>query len=184
MNIVSELFENILKINSTKSAKNVDLNKYLGLWYELYRLPNLFEFGCKNITAEYNLNDNGTIQVINKCDRFCFTDKIEGVAYVNCENNSILSVKFPIFLGFEVPGSYIILETGIIKNGKLISSENINHKFKQYDYSMVGDASKRFLWILSRTKHLENNYVQELLCRARNDFGYGSKINYVIDSNE
>ena len=46
---------------------NVDLQRYLGLWYELGRYDVGFERDCEGVTAEYTLRDDGVIQVLNTC---------------------------------------------------------------------------------------------------------------------
>ena len=48
-------------------AKTVDLNRYVGLWYEIGRYENWFERGCEAATAEYRARDSGVVQVINTC---------------------------------------------------------------------------------------------------------------------
>ena len=51
-----------------KSVSSVDLNRYLGIWYEIYRLPNRFEStDCVTVSAQYALRDDGHISVLNTC---------------------------------------------------------------------------------------------------------------------
>ena len=50
-------------------VEKVDLNRYTGLWYEIARLPHFFQRGCINSRAEYRLNQDGTVAVINRCER-------------------------------------------------------------------------------------------------------------------
>lgn len=42
-------------------------DRYLGLWYEVARYPNVFQRGCVNVTAVYGLRDDGLISVLNSC---------------------------------------------------------------------------------------------------------------------
>ncbi|SMY08764.1 lipocalin family protein [Flavimaricola marinus] len=42
-------------------------DRYLGLWYEVARFPNVFERGCVNVTAEYGMREDGLISVLNSC---------------------------------------------------------------------------------------------------------------------
>lgn len=49
------------------TVQSVDLNRYQGLWYEIARFPVFFEEGCVGVTAEYALNDDGSVRVINSC---------------------------------------------------------------------------------------------------------------------
>ncbi|MCW8816374.1 MAG: lipocalin family protein, partial [Ignavibacteriaceae bacterium] len=51
-----------------QTVNQVDLNKYIGLWYEIAKIPNSFQDQCAyGTTAEYKLLEDGNIQVINKC---------------------------------------------------------------------------------------------------------------------
>jgi apolipoprotein D and lipocalin family protein len=49
------------------TVANLDVERYLGKWYEIARFPNRFEKGCEGVTAEYARNSNGTISVLNTC---------------------------------------------------------------------------------------------------------------------
>ena len=45
----------------------LDLDRYLGKWYEIARFPNSFETGCQGVTAEYALRGDGKVRVVNTC---------------------------------------------------------------------------------------------------------------------
>ena len=47
------------------TVQYVDLNKYLGTWYEIARMPFKAEDGLANISATYSLNEDNTIKVVN-----------------------------------------------------------------------------------------------------------------------
>ncbi len=67
--------------------------KYLGKWYEIARLDFKFEKDLNNTTAEYSLNDNGTIKVKN-----------QGSKFVGADNVAMLKVSFfgPFYSGYNV----------------------------------------------------------------------------------
>ena len=48
-------------------AKPVELNRYLGKWYELARYDMVFERGCEGVTAEYSMRPDGKVRVLNTC---------------------------------------------------------------------------------------------------------------------
>jgi apolipoprotein D and lipocalin family protein len=126
----------------------VDLELYAGTWYEIARYPNSFERGCVGTTAEYTPLPNGRIQVVNRClesDLDGPGRTIEGTARVaDPETNAKLKVTF--FWPFE--GDYWILELG-----------------EDYDYAVVGEPSRSFLWILSRTPTMDEALYQDILSR-------------------
>jgi apolipoprotein D and lipocalin family protein len=124
------------------TVEKVDLNRYEGTWYEIARIPNRFQDQCvKNVTATYVLCENGKIDVTNRCiEEDGSVDEAEGIAQVVDEVTfSKLEVSFVSFLGIRpFWGDYWIL--GLEEN---------------YSYVVVGDPSRDYGWILSRSKVME-----------------------------
>ena len=129
-------------------VEKVDLGSYTGRWYEIARYPNSFERGCVGVTADYSLRQDGRINVLNTCREGSLDGNvrtIEGVArVVDSSTNAKLAVTF--FGPFE--GDYWILELG-----------------NDYEYAVVGDPSRKFLWILSREPVLDEILYQDILGR-------------------
>jgi len=127
---------------------NVEIERYTGRWYEIARYPNSFERGCVGVTADYALRSDGRVDVVNTC-RIGSLDgnvkTIEGVARVVDERtNAKLAVTF--FWPFE--GDYWILELG-----------------DEYEYAVVGEPSRSFLWILSREPTMDESLYEDILGR-------------------
>ncbi|MDH7605996.1 MAG: lipocalin family protein, partial [Melioribacter sp.] len=79
-----------------KTVEYVDINKYLGLWYEIAKIPNRFQSHCvKGTTAKYSLSENGEIEVINSCiEEDGSTNQAKGVAkIVDKKSNAKLEVS-------------------------------------------------------------------------------------------
>jgi lipocalin len=137
------------------TVPGVDIRKYAGKWYEIARLPNSFEEGLICVTAEYTLRDDGKITVVNSGrneDDYTNVSNIKGKAWVpDPDEPGRLKVQF--FWPFAAP--YYIFH---------LDQEN-------YQYALVGTPSRKYLWILSRTKEMEGNLYRELVEIARqNDF--------------
>ena len=121
-------------INVPEPVKSVVVDRYLGRWYEIARYDNGFEKDCEGVTADYSLNDDNTIKVVNTCHKFAPDGEAstgDGEAYiVDGSDNAKLRVSFfgPFY------GDYWVL----------------NHA-DDYSWSIVGEPSGRYLWILSRT---------------------------------
>jgi len=138
-----------------ETVDHVDLDRYLGKWYEIARFDQTFQRNCTAVTAEYKLRKNGTIKVINTCRKFNPNGKLKtaiGRARVtNKTTNAKLRVQF--FLRFLnvgfLSGNYWILDLG-----------------KDYEYAMVGDPTRKYLWILSRTKEMDERTYLELVQKA------------------
>ena len=100
------------------TVEKVELDKYLGVWYEVARKPMFFERKCAfNVTATYTLNENGNIVVDNKCaDQDGDLQQSLGEAFVvNAPFNSKLKVSFLPEGVRWIPvgrGDYWIFKTG------------------------------------------------------------------------
>ena len=145
------------KVNT---VSNVDLNKYLGTWHEVARKPLYFQNKCDyNVTANYSLNDNGTVKIDNRC--YSKGGKLEqsiGEAFVvNAPANTKLKVSF-------LPKSLRWLPVGRGDYWILKLDDN-------YQVALVGTPNKKYLWLLSRTPNLDPTVTQEFLDHAKNQ-GY------------
>lgn len=136
-----------------RSVPTLDLERYAGTWYEVARYPNRFQKSCaSNVTAEYVRRPDGRITVINQCQRADGTTiRAEGTARkaTSAGPDSQLKVRFaPSWLSFvpAVWGNYWVIDLA-----------------EDYSYALVGDPSRDYLWILSRTPVLS----PDLLERAR-----------------
>mgnify|MGYP002824630329 CR=1 FL=1 len=79
-------------------VSRVDINKYLGRWYEIGRYPNWFQENCYSVTADYELSSDGFIKVINRCKDRELNGEIReamGIAYISdTKTNAKLKVSF------------------------------------------------------------------------------------------
>ncbi len=130
-----------------ETVAKVDLKRYTGRWYEIARYPNRFERKCDgNVTADYTQRADGKISVVNTCTtRDGKTAQSKGWAkIVDPKSDAKLKVTFfwPFF------GDYWILELG-----------------PQYDYVVVGEPSRKYLWILSRTATMDDRLYAEVTGR-------------------
>ena len=127
-----------------QTVEKVELNKYLGTWYEIARYEHFFERDCKNVTANYSMMNEETIKVINRCTKIQTNEKKEAIgrAYATDDTNSKLKVSF--FRPFY--GDYWVL----------MLDEN-------YKYAVVGTPSREYLWILARTSKLDEKIKKDIL---------------------
>jgi apolipoprotein D and lipocalin family protein len=127
-----------------QTVEKIDLNKYLGTWYEIARFEHFFEKDCKNVSANYSMMDEKTIKVINRCTKITTNEKKEvtGRAYATDKTNSKLKVSF--FRPFY--GDYWVL----------ILDEN-------YEYVLVGTPNREYLWILARQNTISEEVKNTIL---------------------
>ena len=123
-----------------------DLNRYLGKWYEVARYDHAFERGLVGTTAEYSLLDDGKIKVLNS-------------GYINT-----LDGTYQQSVGKAKPnrnGKAGQLRVSFF--GPFYSDYYILDLAPDYSYSVVGSSSPKYLWILSRTPHLNPKVQSEIL---------------------
>ncbi len=143
--------------NPPETVAAVDINRYMGLWYEIAKYPFFFERGLVGVTAEYALNEDGTVRVINRGFKETFDgelSEIEGRAKIaDKETNAKLTVQFGPFPVGIFGSNYWVIMLGI-----------------DYEYAVVSSKGRDTLWILSRTPQMKeavyNDIVAELARRG------------------
>jgi apolipoprotein D and lipocalin family protein len=127
---------------SLEVVPHVELEKYLGKWYEIAHLPAKFQEGCDETTATYTLSKDGSISVLNQSIKNGKMKQAKGKAKV-VDENSNAKLKVTFFWPFY--GDYWILKLG-----------------DNYDYSIVGTPNRKYLWILSRTPQIDDKLYSKL----------------------
>lgn len=125
----------------------VDLSRYTGTWYEIARFPFGQQEGCYNTTANYQRNQDGTIKVTNRCRKGGFSGP-ESVAVAKAKvvdktTNAKLKVKFFILAPWA---DYWIIRLG-----------------ENYEYAVVSQPNRKFLWILSRTPQMDPAQYEDIV---------------------
>jgi apolipoprotein D and lipocalin family protein len=140
-----------MDVNTMKPLETVnyvDINRYIGEWYEIARYEHKFQKGCVGSKATYSLRDDGKISVLNQCYEESDPGKMrsaKGKAWVvEKESNAKLKVSF--FWPFA--GDYWIIDLG-----------------ENYEYAVVGHPDRKYLWILSRTPEMDESLYNEILTR-------------------
>jgi len=128
---------------SLEVVPHVQLEKYLGKWYEIAHLPAKFQEGCNETTATYTLSKDGSISVLNQATKNGKMKQAKGKAKV-VDKNSNAKLKVTFFWPFY--GDYWIIKLG-----------------NDYDYSVVGTPNRKYLWILSRTPQMDNKLYSQLI---------------------
>jgi apolipoprotein D and lipocalin family protein len=137
-----------------EAVSRVDLKSYMGTWYEIARLTHRFQEGCFASSATYTLLDDGQVEVVNRCRKGSLNgpeSSVKGKAWVvDKETNAKLKVSF--FWPFS--GDYWIVDLG-----------------KEYEYAVVSNPDRKYLWILSRTPRMDEPSYARIIDRLTRD-GY------------
>lgn len=128
------------------AVKNFDIDRYLGTWHEIARFDFRFERDLDNVSAQYSLNENGNVIVLNSGYNHKKQEwkKAKGLAKFRGDiDTAKLKVSFfgPLYSGYNV----------------VALDEN-------YQYALIAGKNLKYLWILSRTKNIpkevETNYLK------------------------
>lgn len=134
-----------------ETVKYVDVVRYTGLWYQIASYPLPFLRNLAGITAEYTLNQDGTVKVVNRGFSGGLDGTpgmIEGVArVVDTKTNSKLAVSFPDF-GITAESEYWIIDLA-----------------EDYSYAIVTNSKRTALFILNRTPSMDESLYQDIIFR-------------------
>lgn len=131
------------------AVQNFDAQKYLGKWYEIARFDYRFEKNINNATANYSLNPDGSIKVVNGGFNFKknkWDEAIGEARFVGDKTEARLKVSFfkPIWAGYNVI------------------------ELVDYKYALVVGNSTKYMWILSREKTIPEAIKTKFLNKAKN----------------
>lgn len=125
-----------------------DQQRYLGTWYEIARLDHSFEEGLSQVTAEYTLNDDGSIKVINRgynAEAGEWKEAEGRAVFVGDSNVGHLKVSFfgPFYASYVVFG----LDD-------------------QYTTAYITGYDRDYLWLMSRTPEVSDEVLEAFRARA------------------
>jgi apolipoprotein D and lipocalin family protein len=127
-----------------------DLNRYLGKWYEIARLNHSFERGMTDVSANYTLKPDGSVEVLNRgfnTQRGDWKSATGRALFTGPTDRGSLKVSFfgPFYGGYHV---IALDQTG-------------------YRWALVAGPDRDYLWILARDKQISDQVKNELLTKAR-----------------
>ena len=131
-------------------VKELDLNKYLGTWYEIARFDHSFERGLVGVTAQYSLREDGKIKVVNSGYKNTLDGKYsEAIGKAKIPNPEFPS-KLKVSFFWIFYGDYFVMELD-----------------QDYQWAVIGSNSDKYLWILSRSPQMEDEIYNDLLNRLK-----------------
>jgi apolipoprotein D and lipocalin family protein len=139
-----------------EAITSLDVPRYMGTWYEIAKYPNWFQKRCiANTSATYAVQPNGMLQVLNRCQKEdgSMSEALGAAKQVGDANSPKLEVRFaPAWLSFLpfVWGNYWVIDLD-----------------PQYQLAAVSEPSRKYLWVLSRSKTVEPKAYEALLQRLK-----------------
>lgn len=135
--------------SNMKTVDKVNLERYMGTWYEIARFTHSFEKGLVGVSATYSLKKNGKVEVINQGFKDSLTGKLKRAkGFAKLPDPSIPG-RLMVYFFWPFGGEYLILDLD-----------------NNYQYVLVGSSSKKYLWILCRTKTMDDLIYNNLVKKA------------------
>ena len=136
--------------DGVRPVTSFDIDRYLGRWYEIARLDHSFERGMSDVSATYQLQDDGSVKVINRgydTQRQAWKEAIGRALFIGDSGTASLKVSFfgPFYGGYHV----IALDQ------------------QDYRWALVSGPDRDYLWILARDKTLPAEVREQLVSQAR-----------------
>lgn len=124
-----------------ETVDRVDLERYMGRWYEIAKIPNRFQRKCvRDTSATYSLRPDGRVTVVNRCTEKDGDESVSsGLAkVVDTATNAKLKVSFVSLLGIRLFwGDYWVIGLD-----------------PDYEWALVGESKRKYGWILARQPQL------------------------------
>lgn len=127
-------------------VKELDIDKYLGQWYELARYDHRFERDLVGVTATYSFRDDGKIKVVNSGYKNTLSgERSEAIGKAKIPDPTVPS-KLKVSFFWIFYGDYFVMELD-----------------EEYQWALIGSSSDKYLWILSLTPQMDNDLYKQLL---------------------
>ena len=134
---------------AVEPAKPVDLSRYAGRWHEQGRYEAFFQRGCEGVTADYSPLPDGRIKVVNACREGSPQGRLSSIEGVATPVAGSRGAKLKVSFFGPFAGDYWVLD-----------------RAPDYSWSIVGDGSGRYLWLLTRQARPGEAAYRALLARA------------------
>ncbi|MFN8670522.1 MAG: lipocalin family protein [Candidatus Sericytochromatia bacterium] len=129
-----------------ETVSNVDVKKYMGKWYEIANIPFEQQKDCVATSATYTLRDDGKVDVFNECREKTLNGNLKNIKAIARIVDTKTNAKLKVNFFFIIEGDYWVIDL----------DEN-------YNYAVVGEPSRKFSWILSRTPSLDENTYKKII---------------------
>lgn len=164
-------------MNGSPEARSVEafeLERYLGLWYEIGRLPLRYEDDeAIDVTAEYSLNEDGTVKVDNRClDKDREPTQAIGQAQPDVVHDGRLQVSFLPeglrWIPFTRADYWVLRVDGGETDGELQNGDQRDgdQRDDRYRTALVGTPDHKYLWLLARDPQIDPMVEQQFLAEA------------------
>jgi apolipoprotein D and lipocalin family protein len=146
-------------IAQLETVPYVDVNQYLGVWYQVAGNPLPFDRDCFCSRQKLSAKEDGTVEVYNTCNKGAVDGPLSEIKGVATSLDPVGNSKFEVDFSLPFKGQYWIIGLD-----------------PQYRFAVVSDPSKRSLYILSRTPELDSLLYEQALAEAEKQVNTSSLV--------
>lgn len=139
-----------LALSAAPDTAQVDLNRYLGRWYEIARFDHFFERGCTAATQDVSRREDGNLKIENKCRKGSLDGKPSGATAKAWAPDPAVPGKLKIQFFWPFFSDFWILEVS-----------------PDYAYAALGGESRKQAWVMSRTPTMPHDVYAGIVERLR-----------------
>ncbi len=130
-------------MNKLQTVDYVDLNRFMGDWYVIANIPTWLEKGAHNALEQYYWNEDGYIDVTFSFNKDSFSGKKKRLTQKAFIYNSTTNAEWRIQPFWPLKLPYLVIDLD-----------------EDYQYTVIGYPSRKFLWIMSRSKNLDKETLR------------------------
>lgn len=142
------------KQHTMHPTKDINVEQFMGTWYEIARFPHKFERNLVGVTASYRLKKNGKVEVINRGYENTLDGKPKKAKAFAKIPNPDETGRLKVYFFWPFGADYLVLDID-----------------EDYTWALIGSSSPDYLWILSRTPQLPNDTYKKIVQKAKS-IGY------------
>lgn len=139
-----------LHLPPLQTVASLDLGRYVGRWYEIASFPQSFQKGCTATTADYEIREDGEIDVVNRCRRGSLEAPESSAVGRARVTDKTTNAKLEVSFFWPFWGDYWVIQLA-----------------PDYSYAVVGAPGRDYLWILSRTTKMSDSVYGEIVVRLK-----------------
>ena len=147
---VAAVLTGCLTTSDIAAVQNFEPERYMGTWYEIARLPQYFERDMDEVKAQYTLNNDGTIEVVNSGVKDGEPKSITGKAKLKHPDANPQTGELRVSFFWPFYSDYRVIELA-----------------PDYSYAVVTGGSRDYLWVLARKSKMSQEQLEGILNRAK-----------------
>ncbi len=132
-------------MNKLQPVDYVDLDKFMGDWYVIANIPTWIEKGAHNALEQYFWNDKGYIDVVFSFNKDSVSGTYKKLTQKAFVYNKMTNAEWRIQPFWPLKLPYIVIDLD-----------------EEYTYTVIGYPSRKFLWIMSRSKSLDEQTLNKI----------------------